>query len=98
MSRPVNETNVRQEAASLGLSLTLKNNGEHWIFREAAGVLCEWWPSTDRLVFKKTWKQPCWAATPKLLFQFIRRRLAPRMIVVTEPPAYLEYLKELVES
>lgn len=94
------------EAEALGLKLEIKNNGEHWIFRETGlpwgcfnTIFAEWWPSTGRLVFKKTWKKPQHTFDVSATMAMIRAKTPLRKwITVTEKPAYLDRLEELVNS
>lgn len=40
-----------------GITVDVKNEGQHWIFKFAEGRRAEWWPSSAKLVFDQRWKQ-----------------------------------------
>src|SRR5690349_14298138 len=44
-----NWTALQDWAFERGFSFQMKNRGEHWILK-GAGIICEWWPSTAKLV------------------------------------------------
>lgn len=46
-----NEAEFRAWAERTGMTLDIKNNGHHWIMRDAEGVRADLWPSTRKLVF-----------------------------------------------
>lgn len=52
-----------EEAAALGATLRVTNNGHHWTFTDCDGRVAEWWPSTGKLVFDKEWRRTLRAFT-----------------------------------
>ncbi len=46
---------VAEEAAALGLTLRVTNDGHHWQFR-GGDLNADWWPSSAKLVFDSKFK------------------------------------------
>ncbi len=59
-----------------GLTLTKKNDGQHWIFQGTGRFLAEWWPSSAKLVFGKKWDKSihCHDAEQLILLLLRRKR------------------------
>lgn len=70
-----NEQRMRDWCKVHGLTLTIKNLGEHWIFRHQDNIVAEWWPSSAKLVFEKRWssgsESGTWAETTRLIEKWI---------------------------
>lgn len=51
-----NESQLRAALESIGYTLAISNEGQHWAMRcKRNGDLWEWWPSTAKLVHGKQW-------------------------------------------
>jgi hypothetical protein len=57
-----------------GLTLEIKNDGHHWIFRKGAKV-AEWWPSSAKLVINKKWRKGIHVHDPECAIGEALRRL-----------------------
>ncbi len=47
---------VAEEAAALGLTLTVTNDGHHWQFR-GGDINADWWPSSAKFVLNSNFKR-----------------------------------------
>jgi hypothetical protein len=89
MSNALNREKVLREwCEDNGLTLSVKNNHEHWIFKRE-DFLAEWWPSTSRLVFNKSWKRYSTVFDSRGVRNFILKRMSKETVT---RPAYLDYL------
>lgn len=52
-----NQREVADLLAGQGLTLEVKNDGEHWIVREGRRIVVQWWPSTAKITPGETWRR-----------------------------------------
>jgi hypothetical protein len=50
------EENVRAWCTKRGISLSVHNDGHHWVFSIPGGGVVEWWPSSAKCVANRDYK------------------------------------------
>lgn len=66
---------IKNEFDLLKLSVEIKNDGHHWIIRnEDQSLLCEFWPSSAKLVFEMEYKNGIHCHDATQVLQIIRNR------------------------
>lgn len=70
-----NQREVADLLAGQGLTLEVKNDGEHWIVREGRRLVVQWWPSTAKITPGETWRRSEKRGTVEEFVAFVGKTL-----------------------